>query len=1077
MQIDKLYTGKTFIELQKTFFEGQSVIVEHLFESPKAFVAAFAQRVTKKHLLVITGKAKEEESLYHDIAFFSDYKRFVFPSYDTLPGEEIAPSLDIVGERYRLLTELLGSKEPLIVFTTVQALLQKLPSLKNFQLLSFSLQKGESVGFKNLHEMLEMAGYQKSTLVQDKGQFAVRGGIIDVFPITSPHPCRIEFFAEEIDSLRLFDPISQKSLKIVENLEIAPAEEEVGEASLFDFLGENTLCVFDDLFSIEERYTDLKGLLSPQMYTLEDILKETFKRQSLYFSDTNLDDLTKVTLKNPRQGGYYAKGGPLIPISFEMFTVELHAHRFISPFTPLDEYFLEKTTEEDPLKALEVLSEHEDIYILCQSQAEEAKFQRKIQGKNIQWLSGYLTEGFSLKEEKLIIFPLTEITHQKKIRRQMQRASYHTEDLSWMFSLQVGEMVVHTQNGVGRYLGLERRENYKKEMAEYFVIEYDKQARLFVPIDQAHLISKYIGSSEKLPKLSVLGSKSWQKVREKTELAIFGYAQDLIKLYAEREIVGGFQYPEDSEAMRSFEDSFPFTETDDQLEAIKQIKADMRSGKAMDRLVCGDVGYGKTEVAIRAAFKACIDGGKQVAFLVPTTVLALQHYETILERMGNFPIEIGLLCRLGKKSEQEKLLNKLAEGTIDIVIGTHRILSQDVAFKNLGLVIIDEEQRFGVKAKEHLKALKKGVDCLTLSATPIPRTLYMSMIGGRDMSVINTPPQDRLPIKTMIIEPNLKVMQQALQRELAREGQVYIIHNRVETIYEYAASIQSLVPQARIIVGHGQMSAEEIDHVFHTFKQGNADILVSTTIVENGVDIANANTILIDRADRFGLSDLYQLRGRVGRWNRPAFAYFMIKKFHQLPEISRQRLQALCDSSGFGGGLKLALRDLEIRGAGDMLGLEQSGHVSAVGFTLYCKLLKRAIAAMQGKVPLNLCETKLEIHLDGRFPEDYIDDMRLRMQLYQRLGDALDDQELDALWKEVIDRFGKPPLQAEGLYQLTKIRIFANRNGITLVKQINHKIYFEKKEGTKITKRENMLIPSKNFNDFASCVIKALQQT
>jgi transcription-repair coupling factor (superfamily II helicase) len=1075
MKIDKLYTGKTFIELQKTFFEGQSVIVEHLFESPKAFVAAFAQRVTKKHLLVITGKAKEEESLYHDIACFSDYKRFVFPSYDTLPGEEIAPSLDIVGERYRLLTELLGSKEPLIVFTTVQSLLQKLPSLKNFQLLSFSLQKGESVGFKNLHEMLEMAGYQKGTLVQDKGQFAVRGGIIDVFPITSPHPCRIEFFAEEIDSLRLFDPISQKSLKIVENLEIAPAEEEVGEASLFDFLGENTLCVFDDLFSIEERYTDLKGLLSPQMYTLEDILKETFKRQSLYFSDTNLDDLTKITLKNPRQGGYYAKGGPLIPISFEMFTVELHAHRFISPFIPLDEYFLEKTTEEDPLKALEVLSENEDIYILCQSQAEEAKFQRKIQGKNIQWLSGYLTEGFSLKEEKLIIFPLTEITHQKKIRRQMQRASYHTEDLSWMFSLQVGEMVVHTQNGLGRYLGLERRENYKKEMAEYFVIEYDKQARLFVPIDQAHLISKYIGSSEKLPKLSVLGSKSWQKVREKTELAIFGYAQDLIKLYAEREIVGGFKYPEDSEAMRSFEESFPFTETDDQLEAIKQVKADMVSDKAMDRLICGDVGYGKTEVAIRAAFKACIDGGKQVAFLVPTTVLALQHYETILERMGNFPIEIGLLCRLGKKSDQEKLLNKLAEGTIDIVIGTHRILSQDVAFKNLGLVIIDEEQRFGVKAKEHLKALKKGVDCLTLSATPIPRTLYMSMIGGRDMSVINTPPQDRLPIKTMIVEPNVKVMQQALQRELAREGQVYIIHNRVETIYEYAASIQTLVPQARIIVGHGQMSAEEIDHVFHTFKQGNADILVSTTIVENGVDIANANTILIDRADRFGLSDLYQLRGRVGRWNRPAFAYFMIKKFHQLPEISRQRLQALCDSSGFGGGLKLALRDLEIRGAGDMLGLEQSGHVSAVGFTLYCKLLKRAIAAMQGKVPLNLCETKLEINLDGRFPEDYIDDMRLRMQLYQRLGDALDDQELDALWKEVIDRFGKPPIQAEALYQLTKIRIFANRNGITLVKQINQKMYFEKKEGTKITKRENMLTPSKNFSDFAHCVIKALQ--
>ncbi|HEY5259296.1 MAG TPA: DEAD/DEAH box helicase, partial [Rhabdochlamydiaceae bacterium] len=466
--------------------------------------------------------------------------------------------------------------------------------------------------------------------------------------------------------------------------------------------------------------------------------------------------------------------------------------------------------------------------------------------------------------------------------------------------------------------------------------------------------------------------KNWQKTKANAQKAIIGYAQDLLRMSAERIVQGGFIFPADTQDMQDFEADFPYTETEDQLRAIADIKKDMTTTKAMDRLLCGDVGYGKTEVAMRAAFKAVAEGKKQVAVLVPTTVLCMQHFETFRDRMSNYPIIVKAVSRFQSVKEVKKTLKELSEGKVDILIGTHRLLSKDVKFKDLGLIIIDEEQRFGVRSKEHLKALKAGVDCLTLTATPIPRTLYLSLVGAREISVINTPPQDRLPIKTMIIERDPVIVANALLRELSRDGQVYFIHNRVESIYQVSDELKKLMPQARVVTGHGQMDPDEIDTVFHTFKNGDADILVATTIIENGIDIPNANTILIDRADQFGLSDLYQLRGRVGRWNRPAYAYFLVPGLKQLSELSRKRLYALIEAQGYGGGMKIAMRDLELRGAGETLGQRQSGHVSSIGFHLYCKLLKRTVDALKKNLEPTFFETKMEFPYDARLPEDYI---------------------------------------------------------------------------------------------------------
>lgn len=1019
----------TFEPLAHLLGQGKSIVIDCLWDTPKAIVADLACKKTGKHVLFITGSGTENK-LQEDFATLTQTAVLHFPAWEM----QISPSPDIVGERNQALFSLLHAQKPMIVLTTLQAILQNVIPKNNFTAISLSFHVGAEYAFDALPEKLSQMGYERSPLVTDKGQFALRGGIIDLFPVSCSDPYRLEFFGDTLESIRAFDPLQQTSVGKVDRIEILPGQETANTASLFDYLGKNTLLVFDDLLALEDKAFQL-GI------SLEPFLQECASLQKLFFPKENLEALSEVK----KSDGH---------ISFEVFGKTYEAVRIPSPFLPF---------EEDLLPSLKDLDM--PLLILSPSKTDEATFKRQLEEQAItlpkmtSFEIGYLSSGFIAHSIPIALLPLAEITHRYRLRRPKQRSVHHSEVMP-LFDLSLGDLVVHFHHGIGKYLGIEKKPNHQGIQTEYLVLEYAEKAKLYVPFPQSYLVSKYIGAEEQLPTLHALNSNKWKTTRSKTEQAILGYAKDLLELYAKRSHLPGFAYREDSHDMALFEQDFPFVETEDQLSAIQAVKENMCSSKCMDRLVCGDVGYGKTEVAMRAAFKAVVDGGKQVAVLVPTTILAMQHYENFTERMRNFPIRIGVLSRFRTQKQQKQALKEMQEGKIDILIGTHRIISKDVVFKDLGLIIIDEEQRFGVKAKEHLKTLKHGIDCLTLSATPIPRTLYMSLVGARDMSVIATPPQDRLPIKTIVAEGDEELIRTALLRELARDGQVYVIHNRVESIFDFKDKIQSLVPLARLLVVHGQMSSEEIDQAFHAFKFGRADILVATTLVENGIDIPNANTMLVDRADQFGLADLYQLRGRVGRWNRRAFCYFLIPKRKALSEVAKKRLDALAEVGGHGGGMRIAMRDLEIRGAGDILGLEQSGQVSAIGFHLYCKLLKRTIDALQGKSAATSFETKLEFPQEARLPESYIAEMSLRLEIYQRLGESANLQEVDALFEEVKDRFGPLPPAALWLYHLSRIRVFAALNHYTLIKLQSVTLTTERRIGEKtILNTHTLIIP------------------
>jgi transcription-repair coupling factor (superfamily II helicase) len=1094
--LKEILESENILALHHALQNQDSILIEELWNSPKALVSSLAQQATGKNILILTGASQEEIRLFHDFSLFSEVPVVDFPAWETLPSENIAPSPDIVGERYKVLEEI--QKRPHIILSGLQACLQKIIPPKRFRELHLTLKINATFSFDALIQKLHEMGYKRSPVVSDKAEFAVRGGIIDVFPVSSPDPFRLEFWGDELESIRIFDPIGQKSIRQVQEALIPPAQElelltkTEQLSTLLDYLGLNTIVVFDDLLALEDRYVTLLnmcGTPTRSFSSIEQFLDQLQPLQKIFLTQTPIESLSELQVLKKSKQGFYSDSANLHEIQFQMFNRDLKAKLWKNPFISISDYLVPEGEDDSNISGQDIIhglshlsQSDEKLIVLCATELEEENFQKKLTEARVKLPSnthfklGYLSSGFVLKDLHLILLPLTEITHRYKIRRQKQRSTYHQAPFE-VYQLNPGDLVVHLNHGIGKFLGIEKRPNHMGIPSEFFQIEYADSAKLYVPLNQAHLISKYIGAQEELPKMHALGSNRWKKSKESTERAIMGYASELLQLYAQRELKGGFSYPTDSLEMHAFEEEFPFVETEDQLAAIENIKSDMCSSKSMDRLICGDVGYGKTEVAMRAAFKAVMDGKKQVAILVPTTVLAMQHYETFLERMAQFPINIAVLSRFRTAKQIRETLEGVEKGSIDIVVGTHRVISQDVKFKDLGLIIIDEEQRFGVKAKEHLKKIKAGVECLTLSATPIPRTLYMSMIGARDMSVISTPPQDRIPITTIITEPSDQTLKNALLRELARDGQAFYIHNRVETIFEAANRIKKLLPQARVVVGHGQMDADELDTVFHAFKSGEADILVATTIVENGIDIPNANTILIERADRFGLADLYQMRGRVGRWNRRAYAYFLVPNLRSLPDISRKRLNALAEASGYGGGMKLAMRDLEIRGAGDILGLEQSGHVSAIGFHLYCKMLKRTIHTLQGKLSSTLTDTRMEFNtIDARIPEDYVNETALRMEIYQRLGEANSFEEVDHLWSEVLDRFGPSPEPAAWLYHLTRIRVFGSLNGFSFLKLEKIALTAEQQKG-KLTQTKKTLLPKpQDPKDLESKVLKFLKR-
>ncbi len=1039
-------------------------MIENLWDTPKALLALLFSDLAKKNVVIITGQERDTR-LLQDLNYFAKDRTFSFPSWETLPGEEIAPSLDIVGKRLEILHTLNQSKGPQILLAPLQALLQKVCAPSTLKENFLHWEKGTTLPFEELPTLLSKLGYQREAVAADKGQFAVRHGILDIFPVSAFDPYRIEFFGDEIDAIRTYDPISQKSIEKAESLFIAPSDEQIllekSAGSLLDYMQGETVLFYDDLVEIEDHYVTLKSVseTSSSLFTpFETFRKETAKLQAVYFSKNSLEDLSDVETEEKVGRHFYSGKAPLQPVTFEICNEQIQTQRLNHPFTSIPHFFWEDVLPSNRLEAILQKGTELELEFVTSSEAEEKALKEKLDAlllplpKKASFKRGYLSSGFVLPGHQYALIAYPELTSRYRVARPKWRNTHHTP-ASDFHQLDVGDLVVHTLNGVGKYLGMETQKNHLGNEEEFLILEYANHSKLYVPLSQSHLVSRYIGAREEKPPLHTLGTKKWLTAKAHAEKTIIGYAKDLLKLQAERETKGGFTFNEDSDDMQLFEEEFPFSETDDQLAAIAAIKQDMSSTKAMDRLVCGDVGYGKTEVAMRAAFKAVVDGQKQVAVLVPTTVLAMQHYESFKERMESFPIRIGVASRFVKPKELKETLKGLSEGSVDIMIGTHRLVSQDVQFKDLGLIIIDEEQRFGVRAKEHLKKAKIGVDCLTLSATPIPRTLYFSLVGAKDMSVINTPPHDRLPIKTILAEKDKELIKNALVRELSRDGQAYFIHNRVESIFDVAKELEELVPAAKIAVVHGQMPAHSIDSIFHDFKQGETDILIATTIVENGIDIPNANTILIDRANAYGMADLYQLRGRVGRWNRPAYAYLLVPQNRELDEISQKRLQALVATSGFGGGMKLAMRDLEIRGAGNLLGVQQSGNVATIGFHYYCKLLKRTIESIKKRVPITFQDTKLEHRFNANLPPFYIGETHLRMEIYHRLGETSKTEEVDALFDELIDRFGPLPTEAKWLYHLNRIRIHAAEQRFTLLKFERIALFTQKKNGKQVTER------------------------
>lgn len=985
--------------------KGSTHILEELWDTPKAIIAAL---LAKRPILIITANERDT-FLYEDLKFF-DTPVATFPAWETLPGEDITPSADIVGKRMQLLHTLANGTYP-VVLAPIQSVLQKVLPKEELLHHTRTLSEGETIPFEEMPKLLHAMGYVRCLVASDKGEYAIRGGIIDIYPISAFDPVRLDFFGDQIETIRTYDPLSQKTTGTTKEVFLSHASEHAllrkctNPESLLTYFPDNALVFFDDLTELEDKAVAIASLPSSQsryILPFQELYETTKPYPRLLFTKTPVSTLA-----------------PNIPpgateVQFDICNTPICATRLSHAFAPVDE-----------------IASHKNAFLIADTESEEKSMRSKLPLRGTEtFIRGYLSTGVVIHDDDLILYPYTELSHRKKVTREKWRNTYHTPP-SEFHELKTGDLVVHFHNGIGKYLGIEKRINHLGQEEEFMMIQYAEGGTLYAPLSQSHLISRYIGSSEEMPTLHKLGTKTWQNQKVRAQKSIIGYAKDLIKYQAMRDVHGGYAFPSDGEEVKQFEEEFPFTETTDQLKAIHEVKTDMMTLAPMDRLVCGDVGYGKTEVAMRATIKAVLDGGKQVAVLAPTTVLAMQHYETFCERMAGYPIRIEALSRFVKQKKQKEVLEATEEGTVDILIGTHRLISKDVAFKRLGLIIIDEEQRFGVRAKEHLKKRKIGVDCLTLSATPIPRTLYFSLVGARPMSVISTPPQDRLPIKTVLADNHPELIKNALQRELAHDGQAYFVHNRVESIYGKAKEIQELLPSAKVGIVHGQMSPDEIDTAFHSFKSGVTDILCATTIVESGIDIPNANTILIDKAHHYGLADLYQLRGRVGRWNKPAYAYFLIPKNTEVPEIARKRLNALVEASGFGGGMKLAMRDLEIRGAGDLLGTQQSGNVSSIGFHLYCKLLKRAIETMKKDLQPDFTDVKMEFPYPASIPSSYIEESSLRIEFYHRLGDALTFEEAEAVLEELKDRFGKPPIEMLWLYRLTRIRIRAAEQKIT----------------------------------------------
>jgi transcription-repair coupling factor (superfamily II helicase) len=906
-------------------------------------------------------------------------------------------------------------EQPLLVVAPVRAILQKTMSREALEANRWTVRRGETTDRDTFLEMLVAEGYQRTGMVERRGEFSARGDIIDIYPITG-EPVRVELFGDDVESIRLFNLDTQRSIMEIEEFSVSPIAHEDAGSHMTDFLPRGSLVCLEEpaqlrLQTLEwsheggyGEWGDFLALLTP------------FRQLSFTSWDSAGVPGARATEADP-EANPAPQATERLVIPFEPQRV--FPDRVDGMMARLPQWVAEQRTV---LLMSRQASRLEELLTEANLRASEL-----APGRGVVVLAEPLAEGFTLPG---VDGPTLEVLTDREITGAIRRRKSHQKadraSLIRLEELNAGDMVVHLQHGIGRYGGVKTLviAGFKRD---FLTVEYAKGDSLFVPVEQLDLLQPYKGLEGREAKLSKMGGQDWTRTRSKVKKDAAELAEELLRLYAERESSVGHAYPPDTPWQREMEEAFPYEETSDQLRVIEEVKSDMERPRPMDRLVCGDVGYGKTEVAIRAAFKA-VSEGRQVAVLVPTTVLAHQHFQTFSERLAAFPVRLALLSRFRSKAEVKAALEGLAEGNVDIVIGTHRLLSKDVKFNSLGLLIVDEEQRFGVKQKEKIKGLRKNVDILTLTATPIPRTLNMALVSIRDMSVIETPPEDRVPIKTYLFESHPDILRGAITRELQREGQVYLVHNRVDDIERLAADIRRMLPTVRVAVGHGQMGDEELEKVMMGFLEGEFDVLVCTTIIESGLDIPNANTIIINNAHHFGLAQLYQMRGRVGRSARQAYCYLLYPPSRALSDDALKRLETIRDFTHLGAGYQIALRDLEIRGAGDILGAEQSGSIAAVGFDLYCKMLADAVATLRGEAPRFEVSDQpivIELPVPANLPDDYVSDGEQKVVLYKKIASVQSFQALEEVRAELVDRFGKLPEEAENLLAIVDLKLRA----------------------------------------------------
>ncbi len=1044
---------------------------------------------------------------YHELKakeIYEDYKLYdreicFYPAKDIMFFSADLHGNAIVRDRLKTIQRLLErddkAKKPLTVVLSLEAGMDRILPLDFVRENLVTIRQQDQVDLQKLSRHLAHLGYEKTGQVEGPGQFAVRGGILDIFPLTEECPYRIEFWDDEVDTIRSFDVASQRSIEPVEELVIYPAaeiilDEKTRAAGMKRLMKEKEEQVkalrlqmkTEEAHRLSETVEEFRDNLEiySGSFGIESYIRYFYDNtvsfydyfdpaETVFFLDEPLRLIEKgeavemefrESMTTRLEKGYILPGQADVIWEYRTLLADLARKRTLllstlearaGAIAPKRHFDLTVKSVNSYNNNFALLVKDLQQYkrngfrviLVCASRtraerisadlrAEELNafytedLDREVQRGEIITIYGGLHRGFEYPLIKLVVISESDIFGAEKKKRKKKRGTYDGRKLASFSELHVGDYVVHENHGLGIYRGIEKIE-VNKIVKDYIKIEYGGGGVLYVLATGLDVLQKYAGAEAKKPKLNKLNSVEWKNTKAKVKGSVREIAKELVELYAKRQAENGYQFSPDTVWQREFEELFPYEETDDQLRAIEDTKRDMESRKIMDRLICGDVGYGKTEVAIRAAFKAVSDG-KQVVLLVPTTILAQQHYNTFVQRMKDFPISVDMLSRFKTAAEQRKIVEQLKKGSLDIIIGTHRVLSSDIHFKNLGLLIVDEEQRFGVTHKEKIKQLRTNIDVLTLSATPIPRTLHMSLAGIRDMSVLEEPPVDRLPIQTYVLEYNEEIVREAVNRELVRGGQVYYVYNRVNGIDEVADRIAKQVPDANVSYAHGQMSERELERIMFEFINGEIDVLVSTTIIETGLDISNVNTMIIEDADRLGLSQLYQLRGRVGRSNRTAYAFLMYKRNKMLREIAEKRLQAIREFTELGSGFKIAMRDLEIRGAGNLLGAKQHGHMEAVGYDLYCKMLNEAVRAMKGEtVEEESFETTVDFDMDAYIPSSYMKNEVQKLDMYKRVAEIENREELMDLQDELIDRFGELPQAVENLLNIALIKAMAHR--------------------------------------------------